>query len=57
MILTTGVRRIRRIGFPREVRPGWTIRYNPAYWTNQLDKWIVVRRSARYLWIKQALRS
>lgn len=42
--------RIRRLGFPREVRRGWAVPYNPRPY-GDVEPWIVERRSARYLWI------
>lgn len=48
--------KIHRRGFPREVRAGWCVWFRLASDRYAL-KWLVERRSSRYLWVSPATSS
>jgi hypothetical protein len=53
MLLKSGLLRVARRGFRSDVRRGDNVRYSPAFYRNGFDEWIVERRSARFLWLRQ----
>lgn len=51
--------RVRRRGYPREIRRGWTVGIRaphrfPGPVVPPLVKWNVTRRSARWLWLERS---